>query len=76
MASSLRTTSEVDDGEQGDTHRVIKELRERCARMEAREGEMAREVERMEAEGYQWEGMMEASRGQLASRNAEILMLQ
>ena len=76
MASSLRTASGVDDGEQGDTHRVIKELRERCARMEAREGEMVREVERMEAEGYQWEGMMEEVRGQLNSRNAEILMLQ
>jgi hypothetical protein len=55
---------------------VIKELQERCARMEAREGEMVREIERMEAEGYQWEGMMEEVRGQLAGRNAEILMLQ
>jgi hypothetical protein len=73
---SSRRTSEVGDDEQGDTHRVIKELRDRCARMEAREGEMVREIERMEAEGYQWEGMMEEVRGQLAGRNAEILMLQ
>ena len=75
MVSSLRASGDGDD-ELGDTHRMIKELQERCARMEAREGEMVREIERMEAEGYQWEGMMEEIRGQLTSRNAEILMLQ
>lgn len=51
-------------------------MQERCARMEAREGEMVREIERMEAEVYQSEGIIEEVRGQLTSRNAEILMLQ
>jgi hypothetical protein len=44
--------------------------------MEAREGEMVKEIERMEAEGYQWEVIIKDFRGQLTSRNAEILMLQ
>jgi hypothetical protein len=44
--------------------------------MEAREGEMIREVERMEAEDYQWKRTMEEVSGTLASRNAEIIMLQ
>ena len=44
--------------------------------MEGKEGEMVREIERIEAEGYQLEVIIEDLRGQLRSRNAEILMLQ
>jgi hypothetical protein len=47
-----------------------------CSSKEASNGEMVREVERTEAEGYQWESRMEEVRAQLASRNAEILTLQ
>jgi hypothetical protein len=38
-------------------------MQERCARMEAREEEMVREIERMEAEVYQSEGIIEEVRG-------------
>jgi len=55
---------------------VTKELQEMSSRKEASDGESAREVERMEAEGSQWESRMEEVRAQLASRNAEIVTLQ
>ena len=55
---------------------VTKELQEMTARKEASYAETVREVERMEAEGSQWESRMEEVRAQLASRNAEIVTLQ
>jgi uncharacterized protein YhaN len=62
--------------EQGETHIVRRKLQEMCSSKEASNGEMVREAERTEAEGYQWESRMEEVRAQLASRNAEILTLQ